>query len=117
MQNTADDASGTGGGTKKDDLGISFLKHPSQKTSFVCSFLQSPEFLKMPRLLRDVLCVTETFHKYAREDGDEATLTCRELRRLIQGEFGDILQVRCPQSCGNLLHLLFLLNPRKMGIK
>lgn len=55
----------------------------------------------MSRLLRDVLCVIETFHKYAREAGDEATLTCTELKQLIQGEFGDVLQVRCSQSYGN----------------
>lgn len=60
----------------------------------------------MPRLLRDVLCVTETFHKYAREDGDEATLTCRELRRLIQGEFGDILQPRAIHAVQRNLNLL-----------
>ncbi|XP_005331488.4 trichohyalin-like protein 1 [Ictidomys tridecemlineatus] len=52
----------------------------------------SPEFVKMPRLLRSVLCVIETFHKYSREDGDKARLTCRELKRLLQGEFGDFLQ-------------------------
>ncbi|KAM7054573.1 trichohyalin-like protein 1 [Molossus nigricans] len=46
----------------------------------------------MPQFLEDVLCVIEAFHKYAREDGDEATLTCGELKQLIQGEFGDILQ-------------------------
>uniref|UniRef100_A0A8D1RW35 S100/CaBP-9k-type calcium binding subdomain domain-containing protein n=1 Tax=Sus scrofa TaxID=9823 RepID=A0A8D1RW35_PIG len=46
----------------------------------------------MPRLLRDVLCVIETFHKYARGNGDEAVLTCRELKQLIQGEFGENLQ-------------------------
>ncbi|XP_042537444.1 trichohyalin-like protein 1 [Dipodomys spectabilis] len=46
----------------------------------------------MPHLLRNVLCVIETFHKYAREDGDKATLTCRELKQLLQGEFGDLLQ-------------------------
>ncbi|KAM9685563.1 LOW QUALITY PROTEIN: trichohyalin-like protein 1 [Trichechus inunguis] len=45
----------------------------------------------MPRLLRSVLCVIETFHKYAREDGNGVTLTCRELKQLLQGEFGDIL--------------------------
>ncbi|XP_006217075.3 trichohyalin-like protein 1 [Vicugna pacos] len=46
----------------------------------------------MPQLLEDVLCVIETFRKYARVDGDEATLTCRELKELLRGEFGDILQ-------------------------
>ena len=46
----------------------------------------------MPQLLRDILCVIETFHKYAREDGGVATLTCTELKQLIQSEFEDILQ-------------------------
>lgn len=55
----------------------------------------------MPRLLRGVLCVIETFHKYAREDGGEATatLSCTELTRLIQGEFGDAVQVRGSRGC------------------
>uniref|UniRef100_G1QAH3 Trichohyalin like 1 n=1 Tax=Myotis lucifugus TaxID=59463 RepID=G1QAH3_MYOLU len=60
----------------------------------------------MPRLLRDVLCVIETFHKYAREDGDEVTLTCRELKRLIQGEFEDILQPRVIHAVERNLNLL-----------
>ncbi|KAM9241869.1 LOW QUALITY PROTEIN: trichohyalin-like protein 1 [Dugong dugon] len=46
----------------------------------------------MPRLLRSVLCVIETFHKYAREDGNGVTLTCRGLKQLPQGESGGILQ-------------------------
>ncbi|KAL0591101.1 Trichohyalin-like protein 1 [Plecturocebus cupreus] len=46
----------------------------------------------MPRLLRDVLCVIETFHKYASEDSNRTTLTGRELKQLLQGEFGDFLQ-------------------------
>lgn len=61
----------------------------------------SPEFVKMPRLLRDVLSVIETFHKYASEDSNGATLTGRELKQLLQGEFGDFFQVSCSQSCGN----------------
>ncbi|KAB1260686.1 Trichohyalin-like protein 1, partial [Camelus dromedarius] len=63
-----------------------------REVSFVCSYSQSPEFVKMPQLLGDVLCVIETFRKYARVDSDEATLTCRELKELLRGEFGDILQ-------------------------
>lgn len=86
---------------KKDDLGISFLKVSSQEIRFVYSFSQSTELGKMARLLKDVLCVIKTFHKYAQEDGDKATLTYTELKLLIQGEFGDILQVRYPESCGN----------------
>ncbi|XP_017375577.1 trichohyalin-like protein 1 [Cebus imitator] len=46
----------------------------------------------MPRLLRDVLCVIGTFHKYASEDSNQTTLTGRELKQLLQGEFGDFLQ-------------------------
>ncbi|XP_011828886.1 PREDICTED: trichohyalin-like protein 1 [Mandrillus leucophaeus] len=46
----------------------------------------------MPRLLRDVFCVIETFHKYASEDSNGATLTGRELKQLLQGEFGDFFQ-------------------------
>ncbi|KAK2084299.1 Trichohyalin-like protein 1 [Saguinus oedipus] len=46
----------------------------------------------MPRLLRDVVCIIETFHKYASEDSNQTTLTGRELKQLLQGEFGDFLQ-------------------------
>ncbi|XP_045402286.1 trichohyalin-like protein 1 [Lemur catta] len=46
----------------------------------------------MARLLRDALCIIKTFHKYAGEDGDGATLTRRELRQLLQGELGDFLK-------------------------
>ncbi|KAM5201600.1 trichohyalin-like protein 1 [Hipposideros larvatus] len=60
----------------------------------------------MPRLLRDVLCVIETFHKYARENGEEATLTGRELKRLIQGEFGSVLQPRVIHAVERNLTLL-----------
>ncbi|XP_025768430.1 trichohyalin-like protein 1 [Puma concolor] len=60
----------------------------------------------MSRLLRDVLCVIETFHKYAREAGDEATLTCTELKRLIQGEFGDVLQPHAILAVERNLYLL-----------
>ncbi|KAF6074909.1 hypothetical protein HJG60_009319 [Phyllostomus discolor] len=64
----------------------------------------------MPRLLRDVLCVIETFHKYAREDDDKVTLTCRELKRLIQNEFGDILQPHVIHAVERNLNLLALDN-------
>ncbi|KAM8812055.1 trichohyalin-like protein 1 [Rhynchonycteris naso] len=60
----------------------------------------------MPGLLRDILCVIETFHKYAREDGDEATLTCRQLKRLIQDEVGDILQPGVIHAVERNLNLL-----------
>ncbi|XP_045856447.1 trichohyalin-like protein 1 [Meles meles] len=60
----------------------------------------------MARLLKDVLCVIKTFHKYAQEDGDKATLTCTELKLLIQGEFGDILQPRAIHAVERNLNLL-----------
>ncbi|KAM5162421.1 trichohyalin-like protein 1 [Callospermophilus lateralis] len=60
----------------------------------------------MPRLLRSVLCVIETFHKYSREDGDKARLTCRELKRLLQGEFGDFLQPHVMRAVERNLNLL-----------
>ncbi|XP_026342368.2 trichohyalin-like protein 1 [Ursus arctos] len=60
----------------------------------------------MPRLLKDVLCVIKTFHKYAQEDGDKATLTCTELKQLIQGEFGDILQPDAIHAVKRNLNLL-----------
>ncbi|KAF3813412.1 trichohyalin-like protein 1 [Mirounga leonina] len=61
---------------------------------------------KMPQLLKDVLCIIKTFHKYAQEDGDKATLTCTELKQLIQGEFGDILQPRAIHAVERNLNLL-----------
>ncbi|XP_077772150.1 trichohyalin-like protein 1 [Canis aureus] len=60
----------------------------------------------MPRLLRDVLCIIKTFHKYAQEDGNKATLTCTELKQLIQGEFGDILQPYAIHAVEKNLNLL-----------
>ncbi|XP_043734940.1 trichohyalin-like protein 1 [Cervus elaphus] len=60
----------------------------------------------MPQLLRDILCVIETFHKYAREDGDAATLTCRELKQLIQSEFEDIFQPCAIHAVERNLNLL-----------
>uniref|UniRef100_A0A8C6DWY1 Trichohyalin like 1 n=1 Tax=Moschus moschiferus TaxID=68415 RepID=A0A8C6DWY1_MOSMO len=60
----------------------------------------------MPQLLRDILCVIETFRKYAREDGDAATLTCRELKQLIQGEFEDIFQPCAIHAVEKNLNLL-----------
>ncbi|KAM4860783.1 trichohyalin-like protein 1 [Thomomys bottae] len=60
----------------------------------------------MPHLLRDVFHVTETFYKYAREDHDKATLTCRELKELLQGEFGDLLQPHVIHAVERNLNLL-----------
>ncbi|XP_004618199.2 trichohyalin-like protein 1 [Sorex araneus] len=60
----------------------------------------------MPQLLRDILYVIETFYNYAKEDGNKATLTCRELKQLIQGEFGDILQPSVIHAVERKLDLL-----------
>ncbi|XP_058511723.1 trichohyalin-like protein 1 [Ochotona princeps] len=60
----------------------------------------------MPGLLRDVLCIIETFHKYAREDGDRATLTHGELKQLLQSEFGDFLQPHVIHAVQRKLNLL-----------
>nr|XP_010327981.2 trichohyalin-like protein 1 [Saimiri boliviensis boliviensis] len=62
----------------------------------------------MPRLLRGILCVIETFHKYASEDSNQTTLTGRELKQLLQGEFGDFLQpcvLHAVEKNLNLLHI------------
>nr|XP_002715398.1 trichohyalin-like protein 1 [Oryctolagus cuniculus] len=58
----------------------------------------------MPRLLRGVLCVMETFHKYARED--KATLTHRELEQLLQGELADSIQPHVIHAVQRNLNLL-----------
>ncbi|ELV10723.1 Trichohyalin-like protein 1 [Tupaia chinensis] len=58
----------------------------------------------MPQLLRHVLCVIETFHKYASENGD--SLTCRELKQLFQREFGDFLQPHVIHAVEKNLNLL-----------
>ncbi|XP_062046124.1 trichohyalin-like protein 1 [Lepus europaeus] len=58
----------------------------------------------MPRLLRGVLCVMETFHKYARED--KATLTHRELEQLLQGELADSIQPPVIHAVQRNLNLL-----------
>lgn len=84
--------------------------------SNVCSSSHSLcELAKMPRLLRGVLCVMETFHKYARED--KATLTHRELEQLLQGELADSIQVRCSQSCRNSSSSALSLSPKQDGYK
>ncbi|XP_005414640.1 PREDICTED: trichohyalin-like protein 1 [Chinchilla lanigera] len=60
----------------------------------------------MPGLLRAVLCIIEAFHKYAREDEDKATLTCRELKQLLQGEIGVFLQPHVIHAVQRHLNLL-----------
>ncbi|XP_004632533.1 trichohyalin-like protein 1 [Octodon degus] len=60
----------------------------------------------MPGLLRAVLCITEAFHKYAREDEDKALLTCRELKQLLEGEIGDFLQPHVIHAVERHLNLL-----------
>ncbi|XP_032007839.1 trichohyalin-like protein 1 [Hylobates moloch] len=62
----------------------------------------------MPQLLRNVLCVIETFHKYASEDSNRATLTSRELKQLLQREFGDFFQpcvLHAVEKNSNLLNI------------
>ncbi|XP_008063395.1 trichohyalin-like protein 1 [Carlito syrichta] len=60
----------------------------------------------MPQLLRDVLCVIETFHKYASGDSDEVTLTHRELKQLLHNEFDDFLQPYVLRAMERNLNLL-----------
>nr|XP_004667113.2 trichohyalin-like protein 1 [Jaculus jaculus] len=60
----------------------------------------------MPRLLRDILCIIETFHKYARADSDEAALTPAELKRLLEVELGDFLQPHVFHAVERKLNLL-----------
>ncbi|XP_052587372.1 trichohyalin-like protein 1 [Peromyscus californicus insignis] len=61
----------------------------------------------MSRLLRGVFCVIETFHKYAREDGDpKAKLTRRELRQLLEREIRNFLQPHVFHAVERKLNLL-----------
>ncbi|XP_052036900.1 LOW QUALITY PROTEIN: trichohyalin-like protein 1 [Apodemus sylvaticus] len=61
----------------------------------------------MSRLLRGIFCVVEIFHRYAGEDGDnQATLTRRELRQLLEGEIGDFLQPHVFRAMERKLNLL-----------
>ncbi|KAL1772266.1 trichohyalin 1 [Sigmodon hispidus] len=60
----------------------------------------------MSKLLRGVFCVIETFHKYASEDRGNATMTCRELRQLLEGEIGNFLQPHVFHSVERKLNLL-----------
>ncbi|XP_051012826.1 trichohyalin-like protein 1 [Acomys russatus] len=60
----------------------------------------------MSRFLSGIFCVIETFHKYASEDGDKATLTHRELRQLLEGEIGNFLQPHFFHAVERKLNLL-----------
>ncbi|XP_020854861.1 trichohyalin-like protein 1 [Phascolarctos cinereus] len=46
----------------------------------------------MPQLLQGVICVIETFQKYAREEGDCWTLSSGQLKQLLLGEIGEFLK-------------------------
>lgn len=104
------------GERQKEGWSYYFLLEGPLLGNELCLSSQSPEFVKMPWLLRDVLCVMETFHKYTRENEEEATLTGRELKRLIQGEFGGILQVRTHRAMWILFQVPSLHIPSRMGI-
>ncbi|XP_006900201.1 PREDICTED: trichohyalin-like protein 1-like [Elephantulus edwardii] len=60
----------------------------------------------MPGLLRSVLSVIEIFHTYAQEDCEGMMLTCRELKQLLQSEFGDIVQPRVIHAVEKSVDLL-----------
>ncbi|KAM5256444.1 trichohyalin-like protein 1 [Ctenodactylus gundi] len=60
----------------------------------------------MPQLLKSVLCIIDTFHKYAREDGDKEALTRRELKWLLQDEIGDFVQPHVIHAVEKHLNLL-----------
>ncbi|XP_034357338.1 trichohyalin-like protein 1 [Arvicanthis niloticus] len=63
----------------------------------------------MSRFWQSIICVVEIFHKYALEDGDnQATLTRRELRQLLEGEIGDFLQPHVFHAVERKLNLLDL---------
>ncbi|XP_027717402.1 trichohyalin-like protein 1 [Vombatus ursinus] len=46
----------------------------------------------MPQLLQGVICVIETFKKYARKEGDCWTLSSEQLKQLLLGEIGEFLK-------------------------
>ncbi|XP_036624066.1 trichohyalin-like protein 1 [Trichosurus vulpecula] len=60
----------------------------------------------MPQLLQDIICVIETFQKYAREEGDCWTLSSSQLKQLFLGEIGDFLKAFDILTAGTNLNLL-----------
>ncbi|XP_043859510.1 trichohyalin-like protein 1 [Dromiciops gliroides] len=60
----------------------------------------------MPQLLQSVICVIETFQKYARKEGDCWTLSPGQLKQLLLGEIGDFLKPFNILTAGTNLNLL-----------
>lgn len=49
---------------------------------------------KMSPLLRSIIDITEIFNQYASYDCDGAALSKKDLKNLLEREFGTVLQVR-----------------------
>lgn len=48
----------------------------------------------MSPLLKSILDITEIFNQYALHDCDGAALSKKDLKNLLEREFGDVLRVR-----------------------
>lgn len=48
----------------------------------------------MSPLLKCIFDITETFNQYASHDCDGAALSKKDLKNLLEREFGDVLRVR-----------------------
>lgn len=58
---------------------------------------------KMSALLRSIFDITEIFNQYATHDCDGAALSKKDLKNLLEREFGDVLRVRNNKKKNSLL--------------
>lgn len=79
---------------KKEQI-IAIQEYEAGCVFFVTSQVYSSWQNKMPHcLLRSIISITDVFHKHAKSDGHCQRLTKTELKKLLQQEFGNILEVR-----------------------
>ena len=66
----------------------------SESNFIVLGLLELEGRKKMSPLLRSIFNITKIFNQYASHDCDGTTLSKKDLKNLLEREFGDILRVR-----------------------